>query len=93
MPDAVMILDAFHVVKPGRPMVDDVRRRVQKEATGKRGLKERPPLQIPPTPAARGRALQGEATRPSHRTARGRRQGRRGGDRLAQLFHEVPADR
>lgn len=42
LPDAVTVLDAFHVVKLGSTMVDEIRRRVQKEATGKRGVKEDP---------------------------------------------------
>ena len=40
--DAVAVLDAFHVVKLGTQVVDDVRRRVQQETTGHRGRKGDP---------------------------------------------------
>jgi transposase len=42
LPDAVGVLDAFHVVKLGTQVVDEVRRRVQQETTGHRGLKHDP---------------------------------------------------
>lgn len=42
LPEAIMVLDAFHVVKLGTSMVDDVRRRVQNETTGHRGRKDDP---------------------------------------------------
>jgi transposase len=38
LPDAVRVLDAFHVVRLGFAAVDDVRRRIQQEQTGHRGL-------------------------------------------------------
>ncbi len=37
LPDAVRVLDAFHVVRLGFAAVDDVRRRIQREQTGHRG--------------------------------------------------------
>ena len=37
LPDAVRVLDAFHVVRLGFAAVDDVRRRIQQEQTGHRG--------------------------------------------------------
>jgi transposase len=37
LPDAVRVLDAFHVVGLGFAAVDDVRRRIQHEQTGHRG--------------------------------------------------------
>jgi len=37
LPDAVRVLDAFHVVRLGFAAVDDVRRRIQHEQTGHRG--------------------------------------------------------
>ena len=40
--DAVAVLDAFHVVKPGTAAVDEVRRRVQQEIHGHRGRKNDP---------------------------------------------------
>lgn len=42
LPDAVRVLDAFHVVKVGFDAVDQVRRRVQQETTGHRGRKQEP---------------------------------------------------
>jgi transposase len=42
LPDAVRVLDAFHVVKLGFDAVDAVRRRVQQETTGHRGRKHDP---------------------------------------------------
>ena len=40
--DAVAVLDAFHVVRLGTGVVDEVRRRVQQETTGHRGRKGDP---------------------------------------------------
>ena len=40
LPDAVAVLDAFHVVKLGTAVVDEVRRRVQQETLGHRGHKD-----------------------------------------------------
>ncbi|MDD9205654.1 ISL3 family transposase, partial [Georgenia sp. 10Sc9-8] len=40
--DAVAVLDAFHVVKLGTQVVDEVRRRVQQETLGHRGRKGDP---------------------------------------------------
>ncbi|GIG30839.1 ISL3 family transposase [Cellulomonas marina] len=40
--DAVAVLDAFHVVKLGTQVVDEVRRRVQQATTGHRGRKGDP---------------------------------------------------
>jgi transposase len=42
VPDAVRVLDAFHVVKLGFDAVDAVRRRVQQDTTGHRGRKHDP---------------------------------------------------
>lgn len=42
LPDAVAVLDAFHVVKLGTGVVDEVRRRVQQDTLGHRGLKNDP---------------------------------------------------
>jgi len=42
LPDAVRVLDAFHVVRLGFAAVDDVRRRVQQESTGHRGRRDDP---------------------------------------------------
>ena len=42
LPDAVRVLDAFHVVKLGNDVVDQVRRRVQQETLGHRGYKDDP---------------------------------------------------
>lgn len=42
LPDAVAVLDAFHVVKLGTQVVDEVRRRVQQDTLGRRGHKDDP---------------------------------------------------
>jgi transposase len=46
LPDAVAVLDAFHVVKLGTNVVDDVRRRVQQDTLGRRGHKDDPLYKI-----------------------------------------------
>lgn len=46
LPDAVAVLDAFHVVKLGTQVVDEVRRRVQQDTLGHRGLKHDPLYKI-----------------------------------------------
>lgn len=45
--DAVAVLDAFHAVKLGTAVVDEVRRRVQQETLGHRGRKGDPLYGIP----------------------------------------------
>jgi transposase len=45
-PDAVAVLDAFHVVRLGTQMVDEVRRRVQQDTLGRRGHKHDPLYKI-----------------------------------------------
>jgi transposase len=42
LPDAVRVLDAFHVVRLAFAAVDEVRRRIQREHTGHRGRREDP---------------------------------------------------
>jgi transposase len=42
LPDTVAVLDAFHVVKLGTAVVDEVRRRVQQQTLGHRGHKDDP---------------------------------------------------
>lgn len=42
LPEAITVLDAFHVVKLGSVMVDEVRRRVQQDTLGHRGRKGDP---------------------------------------------------
>ncbi len=42
LPDAVAVLDAFHVVRLGTAVVDEVRRRVQQHTLGHRGHKHDP---------------------------------------------------
>lgn len=42
LPEAITVLDAFHVVKLRSAMVDDVRRRVQQDTLGHRGRKGDP---------------------------------------------------
>jgi transposase len=44
--DAVAVLDAFHVVKLGTTVVDQVRRRVQQDTLGRRGHKNDPLYKI-----------------------------------------------
>src|SRR5829696_2307063 len=46
LPDAVAVLDAFHVVRLGTQVVDEVRRRVQQDTVGHRGHKSDPLYQI-----------------------------------------------
>jgi transposase len=46
MPDAVAVLDAFHVVRLGTLVVDEVRRRVQQHTLGRRGHKHDPLYKI-----------------------------------------------
>ena len=46
LPDAVAVLDAFHVVRLGTQVVDEVRRRVQQETVGHRGHKDDPLYQV-----------------------------------------------
>ncbi|HEX5335237.1 MAG TPA: transposase [Propionicimonas sp.] len=46
LPDAVAVLDAFHVVKLGTNVVDEVRRRVQQDTVGHRGRKDDPLYKI-----------------------------------------------
>ena len=46
LPDAVAVLDAFHVVRLGTQVVDEVRRRVQQDTTGHRGHKHDPLYRI-----------------------------------------------
>ena len=46
LPDAVAVLDAFHVVKLGTSVVDEVRRRVQQDTLGRRGHKDDPLYKI-----------------------------------------------
>jgi transposase len=46
LPDTVAVLDAFHVVKLGTNVVDEVRRRVQQDTLGRRGHKDDPLYKI-----------------------------------------------
>ena len=46
LPDAVAVLDAFHVVKLGTGVLDEVRRRVQQDTLGHRGHKDDPLYKI-----------------------------------------------
>ena len=46
LPDAVAVLDAFHVVRLGTQVVDEIRRRVQQDTLGHRGYKDDPLYQI-----------------------------------------------
>lgn len=46
LPNAVAVLDAFHVVKLGTAVVDEVRRRVQEATLGHRGHKDDPLYKI-----------------------------------------------
>ncbi len=51
------MLDAFHVVKLGTQVVDEVRRRVQHDATGHRGRRDDPFYRICNILRARGESL------------------------------------
>jgi transposase len=46
LPDAVRVLDAFHVTRLGFAAVDDVRRRVQQDSLGHRGRKDDPLFRV-----------------------------------------------
>ena len=46
LPDAVAVLDAFHVVKLGTQVVDEVRRRAQQDTLGRRGHTDDPLYKI-----------------------------------------------
>jgi transposase len=46
LPQAVRVLDAFHVIRLGFDAVDQVRRRVQQETTGHRGRRDDPLYRI-----------------------------------------------
>jgi transposase len=46
LPDSVAVLDAFHVVRLGTQVLDEVRRRVQQEQLGHRGHKDDPLYKI-----------------------------------------------
>jgi transposase len=46
LPDAIAVLDAFHLVRLGTQVVDEVRRRVQQATLGHRGHKDDPLYQI-----------------------------------------------
>jgi transposase len=46
LPDVIAVLDAFHVVKLGTQVVDEVRRRVQQDTLGRRGHKDDPLYKI-----------------------------------------------
>jgi transposase len=46
LPDAVAVLDAFHLVRLGTQVVDEVRRRVQQDTLGRRGHKHDPLYKI-----------------------------------------------
>lgn len=46
LPDSVAVLDAFHVVRLGTAVVDEVRRRVQQDQLGHRGHKDDPLYRI-----------------------------------------------
>lgn len=50
LPEDITVLDAFHVVKLGSAMVDEVRRRVQQDTLGHRGRKGDPLYGIRRTP-------------------------------------------
>ena len=62
LPDAVAVLDAFHVVRLGTQVVDEVRRRVQQDTLGRRGHKRRPALQDPRAAAPRRRDTSADAS-------------------------------
>jgi transposase len=46
LPDTVPVLDAFHIVRLGTQVIDEVRRRVQQDTLGRRGHKDDPLYKI-----------------------------------------------
>ena len=73
LPDAVRVLEAFHVVKLGFDAVDQVRRRVQQDTFGHRGRAGDPLYSRPPGPAPRPRSPQRHLLDPAAARARPRR--------------------
>jgi transposase len=73
-PDAVAVLDAFHVVRLGIQVVDEVRRRVQQDTLGRRGHKHDPLYKIrgllrhgvEPQPSANGPRSAAASTPATH---------------------------
>ncbi len=82
LPDAVAVLDAFHVVRLGTAVVDEVRRRVQQGTVGHRGH-TRPAVQDPRAAAPRRRAPHRTPGRPPRRRPGRRRPRPRGHAGLA----------
>lgn len=69
--DAVAVLDAFHVVKLGTQVVDEVRRRVQRDTSGIAVTMEIPSTACRPS-SARRREPHGETARPARCSDRSR---------------------
>ena len=72
LPDAVTVMDPFHVVRLGGDALDRCRRRVQQAIHGHRGHKGDPLLGAT-DPAHRRRAAHRQAGRPAHEAVRDRR--------------------
>ena len=87
LPDAVAVMDPFHVVRLAGEALDQCRRRVQLATCGHRGCKGDPLYTRPAHPAHRGRAAHRQADRPPRGAVR-RRRPRRGRSHLGCL----PAD-
>ncbi|HLZ38966.1 MAG TPA: transposase, partial [Mycobacteriales bacterium] len=55
LPEAVRVLDAFHVTRLGLAALDDVRRRVQQSTLGRRGHRDDPLYRLGPPAGRAGR--------------------------------------
>ena len=72
LPQAVRVLDAFHVVKLALTCVDEVRRRTQQDTLGHRGFAAGPIVPDPPVAASPRGPAHHQATRRAPRGAAGR---------------------
>ena len=73
LPDAIPVMDPFHVVRLAGDALDVCRRRVQQDIFGRRGMKGRPALPGPPHPAHRRQAAHRPAEDPAEEAVRRRR--------------------
>lgn len=85
LPEAITVLDAFHVVKLGGQVVDEVRRRVQLRRPGPPRKGRRPLVRDPPDSADRGRTPHRAADPQAQRETRGWGPASRGDPGLALL--------
>ena len=80
LPQAVAVMDPFHVVRLAGDALDQCRRRVQQDTRGHRGRKDDPLYRSRRTPAHRRGPAHRQAACPADRPVRGRRACRGRGD-------------